>query len=90
MLTAREHAASLYATVVAQGRRRILGRGDDMGMVTEQRLANVRAATRKIAAARGTERVLSREPDDATLDQMLERVRSLEAQLEADLPRWLS
>ncbi len=88
MLTAREHAAGVYSMVIAQGRRRIVGRGDDMGLVTEQRLTNVRAANRAIAAAQSTQRYTVREPDDATLTVMLNRMRSLETQLEADLPRW--
>lgn len=56
--------------------------------VTEARLANVRAAQREIRAARGAERQVLREPDDARLDQMLARVDDLAEMLEGDRDRW--
>ncbi len=72
---------------MGQGRRRIVGLSADMDAVTQERLANVHLVTRMISTARGTDRVLLREPDDAALDGMLERVHALEALLQADA--WL-
>jgi hypothetical protein len=59
-----------------------------MAEVTDARLANVRAAQRTINAARGAERHLLREPDDAKLEQMLARVHDLAELLEGDRDRW--
>ena len=88
MLTPRERAAGAYAVALAQGRGRIHGADASMVVVTDARLANVQAAQRTISAARGAERHLLREPDDARLDQMLRHVADLAETLTDDRSRW--
>ena len=87
MLTPRERAAGAYAAALAQGRSRVIG-ATSMVDVTEARLKTARTAERLLIAARGTARYSLREPDDARLDQMLERVSELVQTLEADCTRW--
>jgi len=87
MLTPGEQAAAAYNVALASGRRRVLG-VDDMVIVTEERLSNVRRAKRAIVAARGSERHFPREPDDARLEQMLSCVSELVETLEGDHTRW--
>ena len=87
MLTPRERAAGAYSAALAQGRSRVIG-ADSMAEVTQARLVTAQTAERLLIAARGTERYSLREPDDARLDQLLERVSELVQTLEADCPRW--
>ena len=89
MLTARELASGAYQGAIAQSRRRILG-VEEMTVVTDDRLSNLRNAQRLIAAARGTERHFLREPDDARLEQMLHTVERLTETATDDRSRWAS
>jgi hypothetical protein len=73
MLTPRELAAGAFSAALAQGRGRVQGT-DGMVEITDTRLANAKSAKRMITAARGTERPIIAEPDDARLEQMQQRL----------------
>ena len=85
MLTPREQAMSAHNAALSLGRTSVAGADDDeMAQIYEQRLTFTRRAARIIDAARRSDRVLLREPDDDSLDRMLARVGALEAELEAN------